>query len=305
MDRQPMEGDKRRMKRLKTYKELTPEKAFKADRSKLVFKDRGDKNWIYPPTDSLAIDPKSDKPFIIYLPNAYNSKEQCAIVEERMPRDVPKGVEPLPEDKPWLAYAGRVAIPADGRIAIFHTGGDWSESYYQGTMHGRFHIAVDVRSDWAKKHFPELVEAMEWKENEGGNRFKYGYDASGDKIFAPFGYEIIPEGSKLNKNVLQFTDEWEEDEFGCYKKSLVSGYAHACDGVFCYAKPKQEENRVAKAGEVWIIPYEEIGVCGMSDNDFYIFTYFSGESVHLGGPPTTGRGCRFVAPSIREYFSQP
>ena len=94
----------------------------------------------------------------------------CARVEEVNPRDVPEGVTPLPDDKPWLAYVGLEPDffgKHDGNGVWFHSKfygkGVWKPGF--STMGGG-HIAIDVRTDFAKQHFPQIVEAMDYEERD-------------------------------------------------------------------------------------------------------------------------------------------
>lgn len=98
----------------------------------------------------------------------------CAEVSARFPRDVPEGVTPLPEDKPFLAYVG-TGGPALAKMV----GGDRREPSLWALEDARVwrnyegkgkrgeeefvHYALDVSTAWAAENFPDIVEAMEYE----------------------------------------------------------------------------------------------------------------------------------------------
>jgi hypothetical protein len=91
-------------------------------------------------------------------------KEHKTITTERYPNEVPEGVTPLPE--PWLAYIGVGPLPEEKRAfsrlwRLSQSSFEWIPNNYGDSYS---HYAVDVRSDYAKKHWPELVAAMEYRE---------------------------------------------------------------------------------------------------------------------------------------------
>lgn len=96
------------------------------------------------------------------------------------PRKVPDGVEPLPEDQPNLAYVGLAPLPERKQVTYERFAEDvnnlwacwpagcnkWSSGVC-GTValcgFGKCHLAVNTDSDYARRHFPELVKNMQTK----------------------------------------------------------------------------------------------------------------------------------------------
>ena len=104
----------------------------------------------------------------------------CAEVIERYPRDVPQGVTPLPEDKPFLAY---VDLQNHQTAETFYdVAEEWNCYAYNHKdeiwepFHGKVIgvlLAIDVSTEWAAENFPEIVEAMEY-ESVYGNKAGQG-----------------------------------------------------------------------------------------------------------------------------------
>lgn len=88
----------------------------------------------------------------------------AALIIERMPNEVPDGLPPLPE--PWLAYVGKGPLHnADSAAKTVIWAYDGNSKWFP-CGYGRVesvHYAIDVRSAYARLHYPELVEAMEYK----------------------------------------------------------------------------------------------------------------------------------------------
>ena len=92
----------------------------------------------------------------------------CAKLVKRYPRDVPEGVEPLPEDKPFLAYVGHTS-----HFSHYPDNGWWVESWDSWIKLDEFilnnpsiqvvNAAIDVSTEWAQLKFPKIVEAMEYE----------------------------------------------------------------------------------------------------------------------------------------------
>lgn len=95
--------------------------------------------------------------------NGISQWKHCAIAEETHPRDVPEGVPPLPGDKPWLAYVPSEDVISSGRQnPVYHsTFGKDGEVWHSGQWGGypdHNYYAIDVRTDFAKENFPDIVE---------------------------------------------------------------------------------------------------------------------------------------------------
>lgn len=90
---------------------------------------------------------------------------RAAEIITRYPRDVPEGVTPLPEDKPFLAYLDLrnydINLELDISCYINAVTDEWVPLNEGPTM--PVHVAIDVSTQWAKEKFPEIVEAMEYE----------------------------------------------------------------------------------------------------------------------------------------------
>lgn len=160
------------MKTYRKYTEITPREAL------LALAENDGK-----PVDGFALaDPDSD-----YAPQklmGVTSREprfegedcyfrKCARVEEVNPRDVPEGCTPFPGHMPWLAYVPmelRKDFPINPAIYYISRSHDdcWCNDEGDGwdmeadaSLH---HYAIDVRTGFAAKEYPQIVEAMEYEE---------------------------------------------------------------------------------------------------------------------------------------------
>src|SRR6056297_2173251 len=87
----------------------------------------------------------------------------CARVEEIDPRQVPEGCPPLP--KPWLAFLGKGPLwncrdTYRLNTSIWQCLDDSLDSWDNPGSNGMSkscYYAIDVRTDFAKEHFPEIV----------------------------------------------------------------------------------------------------------------------------------------------------
>lgn len=79
-------------------------------------------------------------------------------------RQVPEGVKPLPEDKPWLAYAGEIEDTGEIRPWLWcHSRifkyDEWNNRWGGGYAGGGGHYAIDTRHPEAQEYFPEICAA--------------------------------------------------------------------------------------------------------------------------------------------------
>jgi len=121
-------------------------------------------------------------------------------ISERYPREVPGGVTVLPANKPFLAYLEKggewLSEKTKGKRepslwaylnnnCTWRNNGNDGYSGYAQTLH----YALDVSTKWARKHFPEIVEAMEYEaiKNISGELIKHKlgedyYDLNWEKV---------------------------------------------------------------------------------------------------------------------------
>lgn len=79
-------------------------------------------------------------------------------------RQVPEGVKTLPEDKPWLAYVGKIEDTGEIRPWLWHhpriiKGEGWDNLGGHGYAGGGGLYAIDTRHPEALEYFPEICEA--------------------------------------------------------------------------------------------------------------------------------------------------
>ena len=100
-------------------------------------------------------------------------KYNKTITEEINPREVPAGCPELP--KPYLAFIPKTMLKGlvfeAGEIwAAFDNWKDeqWDRIDGSGSVaeYEHLHYAIDVRTDFANKYFPQIVEAMDYKERD-------------------------------------------------------------------------------------------------------------------------------------------
>lgn len=143
--------------------------------------------------------------------------KRCRRVEEINPREVPECVTPFPEDMPWLAYVPLADCEKiDSRQYYLNCDDGWNICHcsspkvaFPNDLEGNPHRwAIDVRTDFAKEHFPEIVACYE-DEPFMRPEPRYGYTDDGKEIVAAEGWYILPEGE-----VVQEGDE----AWGSFKK---------------------------------------------------------------------------------------
>ena len=129
----------------------------------LAFCDHYDQpDWIE--SALIGYNPNSDCSFISEAMDA----SQCARITAEDPRKVPEGVPELPE--PWLAYIGTECklpifhdeIPDSPYWAFFSPGisSKWIPQVSGNVKAPGLFYAIDVRTAFAREHFPEYVEAL-------------------------------------------------------------------------------------------------------------------------------------------------
>lgn len=148
---------------IKTYTEITPLEALKM----LVENDGEPVEFIwmsscptlgYYRTELSGVDLTSTKPFL----NGIGSNSgHCFTCTEIDPCKAPDG---CPELEPWMAYVG-IMPNADGGIEgmNFFCAGEtrWLRGYCGDSG---CHYAIDVRTEWAQKHFPEHCRIRNYQE---------------------------------------------------------------------------------------------------------------------------------------------
>ena len=132
---------------------------------------------------------------------------QCARITAEDPRKVPEGVPELPE--PWLAYVGPGPLNPSQRtheevhdlwgLRISDINPKWA-SDCEGMAKG-WHYAIDVRTAFAREHFPEYVQALGYPIEEA-KRWEIG-----DKVCA-IGTELIGEvtATTTDCSIITFPD---------------------------------------------------------------------------------------------------
>ena len=134
------------------------------------------------PVEGLAFCNHDDQPdWVESMLVGYNPNSDCSFISEAMyasqcaritaedPRKVPEGVPELPE--PWLAYVGqgpefpicRNPLRSGWPYWISWHDEDYWSNGVDGSHVGHCH-AIDVRTAFARKHFPEYVEALGYVE---------------------------------------------------------------------------------------------------------------------------------------------
>lgn len=119
--------------------------------------------------------------------HAYRPVTRVRIKPEAKPlntREVPEGVAPLPEDKPWLAYVGKGdGEDSGGRKPWCYTNtgysiySDWDNALSRGyhpLINEDWHYAIDVRHPEAQGRFPEVCKAHPYVEPKPEPKFKVG-----------------------------------------------------------------------------------------------------------------------------------
>ena len=151
------------MKKLEEIKELKPEtlKISRLPLENCLFSQGGTEK--YPGT--LKYIGGGLFPFV---ESAGSQWSRCFEVIPRCPRDVPEGVAELPEELPQLAYAKKMIWEDIPQSAYIYTAMRWipfkefcRELFDSGQ---KFYTAIDVSIQWSAKNFPDIVEAMEYKE---------------------------------------------------------------------------------------------------------------------------------------------
>lgn len=144
------------------YEPMTIAEAFGAlsqvKNPKCVFRDADFQPWVN--GNLYYVHPGGAKPFRTRT----EMFRLCARITAEDPRKVPKGAPELP--KPWLAYVGEGPLPICRRLAesgwpyrIKWNDEDYWSNGVDGSHVGHCH-AIDVRTAFAREHFPEYVEAV-------------------------------------------------------------------------------------------------------------------------------------------------
>ena len=253
--------------------------AMLADRLKpeVVLKSHDSGSYV---TRRLAyIRPDSTTPWVAV--DGFHYKH-CARIETIDPRAVPEGIAELPE--PFLAFVGKGPLrgcedPEMINKAIWKLP---AFTWIQGAIGNQFDVlyAIDVRTEFAKQHFPEYVEAvgyrpelegspekwhwmMDWCKRKGlppaneqtwlmageafVNKDRYGYLTTGEPVPPPpEGTEIVPEGDDLPEAYVYYSESLSSWRDGCHTKRAV-----AENKVRAYARrvspiSKPEEPRINK-----------------------------------------------------------
>jgi hypothetical protein len=174
------------VKTIKEYKELTPievaqmlhDNGMKPVEGVLLSDEPLDK-WDYMrPLENLGrvfvcaptVQNMRPRPFPFGSAGGVHYKH-CYVVTERWPNEVPDGVAKLPQA--WLAYIGLGQID-EGKVpsveeqcCLWGLNPDFPAPHRRGWFSERcglerYHHAVDVRTPYARRCWPELVDAMEY-----------------------------------------------------------------------------------------------------------------------------------------------
>jgi hypothetical protein len=108
----------------------------------------------------LSVSAKVGSPYPFRADNGV-SYERVLVRQERYPNQTPEGVRALPHD--FLAYisASELKCAVKYQYWAYWCGHGWGPG---ATGDGHLdHYAIDVRTDFAKVNYPELVEAMEYE----------------------------------------------------------------------------------------------------------------------------------------------
>lgn len=157
------------MKKLTTYKELDPNDLSYSDLpiKNCVPWSRIKEKWDDYNRGTITRLAYDCGPFIMQEKGKLGFN-RCAQIIERYPRDVPEGVKPLPENRPFLAFFGQQPFPLStiNRPELYmlcSKGWDNNDGKGWAGSHGTNHYAIDVSTPLAAENFPEIVEAMEYK----------------------------------------------------------------------------------------------------------------------------------------------
>lgn len=166
------------MKTINRYTQITPAKALELlARSggrpvqDMAFRDSDCADWAA--SNLLAVDPSDDAyTFKSNITEEYFT--HCAAVHSVFPNETPQGVPDLPE--PFLVYAGRGRdIPNDlrygwaywtNKVEWVHDDIVFHNARGNNNPNVDVHYAIDVRTQEAKTHFPELVAALEYPDKQ-------------------------------------------------------------------------------------------------------------------------------------------
>jgi len=159
------------MKTYTKYTEITPKEALQALADNngepvegFAFLDLNHDTWTTP---SLRLAGYFRR---YYLDQDDYHWDECARVEEVDPRQVPESCKPLPE--PWLAHVPWDLIIEKGlknecdNAVWFYDYSEWDGGGNYGLNLKEEPYAIDVRTDFAKEHFPEIVacyDPSEWE----------------------------------------------------------------------------------------------------------------------------------------------
>ena len=146
---------------IKTFTEINVEQALNlAERGeRLCFSSNTgtNKQWTAP----MELESININRFTRFRPARWHhSFQHCATVTELDPCLSPDG---CPELEPWMAYVGLGPMENAGGHHKFigFCQGEWQDGKY-GLQ--EWHYAIDVRTSWAKEHFPEHVRIRNYQE---------------------------------------------------------------------------------------------------------------------------------------------
>lgn len=162
------------MRKIKIYKEVTViELARKLGSGEVergtVMGFRNDSRGDWTDAKIACIIIPSDCPLKACTEEGWTDWTCAALITERYPNEVPEGITPL--SHPWLAYVGQGPLPGKSLESVGtelywaspHST-EWTVGGYGYGWAPNAHCAVDIRTDYARKHYPELVDAMEYRE---------------------------------------------------------------------------------------------------------------------------------------------
>lgn len=125
---------------------------------------------------------------------------QCARVTVEDPRQVPWGIPALPSRTAAYVNKHHSQLP-DGDYWCLQTNNTWYWADYQPSCAGGggYHFVVDCTTEFARREFPEYVEALGYP-LEITVDLGYGFTEDGETVPAPpEGWEIVPEFTVLTE----------------------------------------------------------------------------------------------------------
>lgn len=227
------------MKKIKEYTEITSEEAVAILKNRKLWEGSGiavrhEDEW---QEGCFTFIPYPSG--FVFVPENNDNAPRWAKVTERWPNQVPEGVGSLPE--PFLAYLQKGPIPEDKRPTEEERedsplwvcfDGHWSNGDdipYGGN--GTQHYVLDIRTAYARRCWPEIVEAMEYQEPP---KWKVGDTV---KVIADNGADIC---AGMTARVLYVRDDvvrvaesergYEVELFANDLKPWTPGYKYLPDG---------------------------------------------------------------------------